>query len=72
MTGIELRQAEMLNDLPVQLMKLLNETALISTQWYKPVDAQPEEKGSVGMEAGLQERTQNSSVNVVQGVCLEV
>lgn len=44
----------MLNDLPSQL----NEVALISRQWYKLVNAQPHEKGSVGMEASLQERTQ--------------
>lgn len=70
MTWIELRQAEMPNDLLLQLMKVLNEVALISRQWYKQV--QPQEKGSVGMEAGLQERTQYSSINVGQGACLEV
>lgn len=48
MTGIELRQAEMLNDLPLQLMKVLNEVAPISRQWYKLVNAQQQEKGSVG------------------------
>lgn len=72
MTWIELRQAEMVNDLLLQLMKVLNEVALISRQRYKRVNAQPQEKGSVGMEAGLQERTQYSSINVGQGACLEV
>lgn len=72
MTGTELRQAEMLNDLSLQLINVLNEVALISRQWYKLVNAQPQEKGNVGMEAGLQERTQYSSVNVGQGACLEI
>lgn len=62
----------MLNDLPSQLMKVPNEVALIGRQWYKWVNAQPYEKGSVGMEASLQERTQCSSRNVGQGACLEV
>lgn len=60
------------NDLPLQLMKVLNEVAVISRQWCKLVNAQPQEKRSVGMEAGLQERTRYSSINVGQGACLEV
>lgn len=38
----------------LQLINVLNEVALISRQWYKLVNAQAQEKGSVGMEAGLQ------------------
>lgn len=57
---------------PLQLMRVLNEALLISRQRYRLVNAQPQEKGSVGMEAGLQERTWYSSINVGWGVCLEV
>lgn len=43
-----IREAEMLNDLSLQLMKVLNAIALISRQWYKLVDAQPQGKRQRG------------------------
>lgn len=63
-----IREAEMLNDLPLQLMKVLNEIALISRLWYKLVHAQPQGKRQCWDGSC---RTQYSSINVAQGACLE-